>query len=257
MHAIVKIKHNRLFTPVFSLLSFFMPLVLLLSASSLAAPPSIYEAEYDARFRGFRARATMSLEALADETFRLNSIVNLRILGKSISSINEQGLFVWKDEMVKPLTYQFVQKGLGKRSRSIEYDWPGSLANTVVNDNEQELALSQVTFDELSLYTEIKRQLSAEVDNIYIDVIDENVVKQYHYRVVSEEQLETPLGLFNAVKIERIREPDSKRVTELWLAKDWEYLLLKLYQEDSKGKVFQINLREASLAEQTITPLNE
>lgn len=53
------------------------------------------------------------------------------------------------------------------------------------------------------------------------------------------------VGTVDAIKVERVRDPtQSKRITVLWFAKDWDFLLVRLQQVESDGKEYQIILEE-------------
>ncbi|MDX4008900.1 DUF3108 domain-containing protein, partial [Pseudomonas aeruginosa] len=39
----------------------------------------------------------------------------------------------------------------------------------------------------------------------------------------------------------------------LWFAKDWDYLLVRLYQMETDGKEYQIMLKEGTIDGKTVT----
>lgn len=45
----------------------------------------------------------------------------------------------------------------------------------------------------------------------------------------------------------------SNRKTILWFAKDWDYLLVRLYQMETDGKEYQIMLKEGTIDGKTVT----
>ena len=45
----------------------------------------------------------------------------------------------------------------------------------------------------------------------------------------------------------------SNRKTILWFAKDWDYLLVRLYQMETDGKEYQIMLMEGTIDGKTVT----
>ncbi len=51
-----------------------------------------------------------------------------------------------------------------------------------------------------------------------------------------------------------LRDPGkSNRKTILWFAKDWDYLLVRLYQMETDGKEYQIMLKEGTIDGKTVT----
>ncbi len=67
-----------------------------------------------------------------------------------------------------------------------------------------------------------------------------------------ENRVPTRVGQFDAVKVERVREPDAKRETTLWFAKDWNYPLVRLSQIETDGQHYQIMLKEATVDGQNV-----
>ncbi|MNO86637.1 hypothetical protein D3C76_780440 [compost metagenome] len=85
-------------------------------------------------------------------------------------------------------------------------------------------------------------------------VIEGTDVDTYDFRVLGEEKVRTQAGLITAIKVERVRDPTkSNRKTVLWFAKDWDYLLVRLYQQESDGKEYQIMLKDGTVGGKTVT----
>ena len=83
-------------------------------------------------------------------------------------------------------------------------------------------------------------------------VVDGDDIDQYQFRVTGEQRVTTRNGQFDAVEVERVREPDAKRETTLWFAKDWNYLLVRLSQVETDGQHYQIVLKEATMDGQPV-----
>lgn len=227
----------------------------LLGLDVLAMEPIPFNAEYEVSFvGGIKAEADLVVEAVGQNKFMMSSSAKIKVFGKTITSVDVNGDFLWGADNIQPQNYEYVQTGLGHRSRSIAYDWSLSTANTLVNDDELSLPLDNIMLDELSMYVEIQLQAAAGVEDIYLNVIDEDKIKEYHYRLLGEEALETDLGIFNTLKYLRVRGEESKRVTHLWLAKDWEYLVVQI-QQKTRLKTFQINLLQATVNGRKLTAL--
>ena len=82
-------------------------------------------------------------------------------------------------------------------------------------------------------------------------VADGGRLKTYTFEVLGEETLDTPTGKLSTIKIKRLRN-HGKRVTYLWLAIDWNYMLVRLQQKESDGKQYEINLTAATLNGQSV-----
>lgn len=227
--------------------------ILMLANTSIAAAPLPFTAYYDARFQGLKAQAEISLNQISDTEFIANSSIKVRLFGATISSILETSHFNWLDNAPRTQRYEYKQSGIGGRSRSIAYDWQNNLAIATVENDSVELQLAGNTFDELSMYTFIKDELKTGNEDITFSVIDRNVVEEYHYQVIDEEEVTTNAGTYTAIKVERIRE-NSERLTQLWFAKNHDMLLIKLFQRDPDGDEFEITLSEAFIDNVALSP---
>lgn len=227
--------------------------ILIFTNISIAAPPLPFSAYYDARFQGLKAQAEISLIKVNDTEFVANSSVRVRLFGATVSSIRETSQFDWTDNAPRTQFYEYKQSGIGGRSRSIAYDWQNNLAIATVENNSIELQLAGNTLDELSMYSFIKEELNQGAEDITFAVIDRNIVEEYHYQVMSEEEVITDAGTFAAIKVERIRE-NSQRITQLWFAKNHDMLLIKLFQRDPDGDEFEITLSEAQINGEVVRP---
>jgi len=224
-----------------------------------AQPPSTFTASYEARFGAFKASAERSLLGGDDGNYKMETVLELKLLGQTLSAIHESSTLVADDVdgKVRPKDYSFVQSGFGKRNRSIFFDWEAEKAFATVGDREIEIPLVSTTYDNLSAYLEVRRQLLEGKKEIVFSGIDKEEVEEFRYQVTGEEIIETILGRFRAVKLERIRDPGSDRITVMWLAPDWDYLLVKMIQEEPDSRTIRLDLKQASVNEQAVESLVE
>ncbi len=224
-------------------------ILIILPYSLEAAPPSPYTAEYEASYGGFKASAERALQIDDNGQVEMNTMLRLKMLGKTLSTITEQSILT-PDALsgeLKPETYSFIQSGIGKRSRHIDFDWEAGQAQVEMGNEQIEIPLDSPVADNLSAYLEVRSQLLAGKMEIVFPVIDKGTLEEYHFRVLGEEEVKTSLGLFRTVKIERIREAESKRSTFMWLALDWDYLLVKLEQLEQNSRGIKLELRQAAM----------
>ncbi len=236
------------------------PLLITLAATLLfspalpASPPSPFVATYDANYQGIRAQAEMQLQQESETGYEFSSSIRLRMLGVRITSIDELSRFEWQDGQVRPQHYSFRQRGVGSRSRSVDFDWENRQAHAKRNDDSFNYILRGEVHDELSMYIGIQQALADDVTDIYLNVIERGELEEQHFRVLGEEMVSTPLGSFNAVKLEKVRDYSS-RETLIWLASDWEYILLRLYQRDPNGDEYNISINNAIMNGEPVRPL--
>lgn len=222
--------------------------------SAQAAPPRTFNATYNASYEGISADAERSLTFdAATNQYTLSSTVELTLFGSSLTRIDERSDFLWVEEQPLPQHYEFVQSGFGARKRTIDFDHAHGLAKFTINDERGELMLDGPAFDELSGYLVAKEQLTQGRTEARFDVVDRGEIREHYYRIVDRVMLETPLGRIEAVHLERIRGEESARKTEIWLAPEHDYLLLKLVQTEPDGDTIELSIRSATLGDHELS----
>jgi hypothetical protein len=228
-------------------------LILTLPLLARAAAPLPFQTSYDAYYGDFSARANRSL-ALDSATglYLLYSELKLEILGGTVTSVKERSEFRWANEQPLPQRYEYVQEGIGARERSVTFDHAAAQAEYRMNSTTGVLPLTGPVFDELSGYLLLQEQLMAGATDIDFDIVDRDRIKTVHYVLGEEEVLDTSLGKITTVKLERVRDDNSNRRTEIWLAPEYNYLLVRMVQEEPNSRVIRLELREAKLDGQPV-----
>lgn len=210
--------------------------------SQAADMPQSFNNEYSTRVFGFNLTVQHRLSDLDNGEQRLH------FLAKTwFASIEEITEFTWGDDgKVEPLRYSYKRRGLGRnRDRRLEFDWnAGTVTNTLENTS-WEMDVSKDIQDRLSYQVQLQRDLIDGRDNLSYQIADNGGLREYGFEVVDEEVLDTPLGKVNTVKVMRSRK-NHDRVTYAWLAKDWDYLLVRLQQQED-GDSHTISITKAEL----------
>ena len=222
---------------------------------ALAAPPSTFEITYSARYDSFEAEASRYLRYDAETSlYQLQTAISLILLGHTVTSLVETSEVRWEDDQPVPLRYQYRQTGLNTRSRSIEFDQKANTANFTIEDKKGTVALNVPVYDDLSSYLAIREQLEAGAKDIKFEVLDKDTIKTYHYQVEEEAVLTTALGKFQAIKLIRIRDDNPTRTTEIWVAKDYDYILLKFIQEEPSNSTIRLDITKAVFNDAVLKP---
>ena len=218
----------------------------LLLSPAYAAPPVPFEITYDARYDSFEAEASRYLRYDASTAiYQLRTEISLDLLGQTLTSVIEESQVRWESDHPVPLLYKYRQQGLNTRSRSIVFDQQAHTASFTVDDRKGTLPLTEPVYDDLSSYLAIREQLTAGVKDVEFEVLDKDTIKTYRYHVEAEVILDTALGKLAAVKLVRIRDDNPKRSTEIWLAKDHDYILLKLVQGEPNNHTIRLDITKA------------
>lgn len=215
-----------------------------------------YEATYKATAMGLSATAYRHMTFHEDNTYLLENSLTLTVLGATVGSVTESSRFRWQDGNLTPLHYQYLQTGISGTNEHIDFDWANGVAHSAVDEESWDLALESGFQDKLSYSTRLGQDIAAsDQQDFTYQIIDGDEVESHLYRISAQEVISTPVGDLNAVKIERIRESGSSRRTTVWLAKDWDYLLIRLEQVSSSGRLTELNLESAQVDGATISGL--
>lgn len=229
---------------------------LLLSTAVQGNEPRPYAAVYKAKALGISARATRRQSVSAEQQYVLENSLTLNLFGINAGTVTETSEFLWRDDELIPLHYRFVQTGLSATKQEIFFDWNNELAISQSDSNSWEIPITPGVVDKLSYSIQIGQDITQNgVSEFEYQVLDKGRIDEHKYRISSEEVLETPIGALNTVKIERVREPDSRRSTTVWLAKDWDYMLVRLEQVSSSGTETELSLESATMDGSPITGL--
>lgn len=190
-----------------------------LGASDLVLRPAA--AEYAISVSGVPTgmSASVDLEHLARNRFRLTFSVDNKLIRHQ-----EQSRFHWHDCHAQPLGYAYQSSGFGiRRGGQVDFDWPGLLARGTTG----EFSIDNEVVDALGLAMMARCQLKIGLTSLAFKVAEPEGVTAFNYTVVGREQLKTPAGTFNTIKIERIY-PEKGRRTFLWAAEDMEYFMVRM-----------------------------
>ena len=78
-------------------------------------------------------------------------------------------------------------------------------------------------------------------------------LKSYQFEIVGESKMQTKGGAINVVEI-RQTGLKKKESNQIWLAKDFEYIIVKL-ESKKKGTTNTIKLKQAQLGQKTLSGL--
>jgi hypothetical protein len=201
---------------------------------------AIYQVERDATLLG-RARFTLSPQGqdcyLYHGTARPEGLAAL-LAGETV----EQSHFCIVGGKIRPVSYKTVEDGGKGDNYTLSFDW----VNRLVRSNEgspRKLVADGV--DPLSLQIALRKRLSdaggtLPAQPINLVVVEDDKEKEYSFRVLGRESLETPLGRLDAIRLDRT--DDSKKQLRLWLAPSLDYLPVRVERQRGKGAVMRLKI---------------
>lgn len=218
-----------------------------------------YTAEYEASANGLAATASRSLRSLGENSYRLSNSLEASLAGQTLARLEQASELTLQNNRVVPLNYAYQLSGVSRASHAIFFNWDAEIALSTEDDESWQLQLEEGVMDQLSYQLAIRQALmdSTEDETTFaFEIVDGDAIEMQEYRIVAEETISTPLGELNTVKLERVREDSDERVTEIWLALDWDFLLTRIEQINSSGLRISLELKSAELDGNTVTGNN-
>ncbi|NQV71298.1 MAG: DUF3108 domain-containing protein [Pseudohongiella sp.] len=239
-------------------------LLAFVATSSHAQQALEYSAHYKASANGIAASADRSLIRLEDNSYRLTNILQAKLLGLTVATLEQRSEFDLADGMIKSHTYAYHLSGISKVSNTIAFDWDTQIALSTEDEQSWQLELFDGVMDPLSYQFALRQRLlsatAEEVSAMELDLefqlIDADEIEHHQYRLLGDEVLLTPLGELNTVKLERVREASDARETTIWLARDWNFLLARIEQVNRSGLRIKLELTSAAIDDELVSALN-
>ena len=208
---------------------------LIISESFVSAQQAVeFTANYKASTNGIGATAIRKLEILEGSLYRLSNSIEASLAG------------------------QIIAKLISTEASSINYDWDAGLALNNENGENWPIKLTSGVMDELSHQFALRQQIKkGNTDTLEFQLIDGDEIEFHRYRMVGKEVLNTALGKLNSTQIELAQVESNERTTKIWLADDWQYLLVKIEQLDQSGLHITLELESATVSGIKVVPMLE
>ena len=214
-----------------------------------AAAPKPFSNQYISSALGFKITVTHELKQLDDDTYEMR--FHAKSWFASIEEVSRLRVDAESTQVI-PLHYTYKRRGVGKnRDAELTFDWDKETVTNNVQNISWKMDITQRVQDKLSYQLQIQQDLRAGEKKFVYQIADGGRLKEYGFEVIGEEVLETPLGKVDTVQVKRSRD-DDKRVTYAWLAKKWDFLLVRMQQEE-KGKTYDVDLDTAMVDGKKIT----
>lgn len=237
---------------------------LLLPAPSHAQELTEFSAYYEASTNGISGNAERHLVHQGDERYRLNISLEAKVGGIEIGDLEQSSEFFWTGQQIQPEQYHYQVSGVSSDVESVSFNWDAKMAISAEEDQSWTLELKDGVLDQMTYQLalaldllEVKEE-QGENDStrlLQYSLVDGSVIEEHQFRVLGEEIITTPLGRLRCLKLERVRETENGRSTEIWLAQDWENLLVRIEQGDPSGLQIELALTMALVDGETVTPL--
>lgn len=200
-----------------------------------------YRAVYDAAMGNLSGEAVEQLRVVEPGLYEVSQEMDSLVV-----TINESSRFRVHKRILRPQSYHYVLSALfNKREQREVFDWNKGTVTHSYKDKLKTEPVKPGTHDRFTSRLQLREDLEAGLESMTYLVAEKGRIKTYEFAALGREAVTTPVGTFSALKVERVRDKGSKRKTHLWLAPEWDYLLVRLKQVEKDGSEFTLQLREA------------
>ena len=229
-------------------------LVLGITQVGLAANLQPYEAVYKSKLNGFNVKVKRRL-LLQDDGLTISVDVKKFWFGMHESSV----LIYQNDGKLYPTTHAHKRHGTShEHDKNLVFDWTDNTVVELLEPERNPLPVASPSYDKLSYQTQMRLDLMHDPDLLHIEYCVTNGVRNrtYSFDRLSEQVLTTPLGQLNTIKFERTGDDDDRQVF-VWVAPDWDYLLVRIDQTKIPGaKTEHLVLERATIAGRNVKGLS-
>ena len=216
------------------------------TVAAKSAPSSLnlkpYTASYSATIKGIplNGEGTRTLSKNPDGSWTLMFSANA-----AFSGMQETSEFTTRENRLETRSYHKQRTGLAKRPElQASFDWQKNQVNWQQEDRRWSMNLVPDALDNLNYQLKLRMDLASSADTeLGYHIADDDKVYQRRFIVEAEETLSTSVGQLRTVRI-KIDRANSNRATWIWLAKDYDYFIVKLVQQE-KSVTYTVALQHA------------
>ena len=198
-----------------------------------------YQATYQVKWRKMKlGYSNHRLEKVSPEHYVFETNTN-PILSFLPFSYFEKSEFMLKDDHIWPTIYTFENNEKGrKQAGRLIFNWNKQLLYNGMQDKVID-GISFATQDRLTHLLQLQIDLRNHNHQLTYPVAKPNKMTTYAFQIKETETITTKAGTFKTVKLESEKE---NRKTLLWLAKEHQFITVKLQQHKSGKLVTEATL---------------
>lgn len=202
-----------------------------------------YSASYKASISGvpFSGSGSRSLVLNDDGSWTLDFGASATLF-----KMEETTTFSVRNNKIVSKQYTHERPGLfGRRPLQVaNFDWKTKKVNWQREENKWSIELQDGAIDNLAYQIQLRLDLAAgKREGLSYLIADDDEVYRRDFIVEAEEVLSTKAGKLETVRI-KIKRDTNKRATWIWLAKNWNYFLVKFMQKEGDSE-YVIEFKDA------------
>jgi hypothetical protein len=204
-----------------------------------------YEAVYKTRLNGLKVNVTRRVQVQGSQ---VSISIHAR---KFLFGFKEYAVLVDNDNgVLVPVSYEHKRRGLTHRhDKELTFNWNNETVQDLLKPDRAPLPVTSPTYDKLSYQLQMRLDLLHDSALTRLEYCVTNGVRNRVYTLdrMGEEVLDTPLGKLRTTKWQRTGDDDGRQVL-IWVAPDWDFLLVRIDQTKKSEKTEQLILQRATIA---------
>jgi hypothetical protein len=145
------------------------------------------------------------------------------------------------DGDLRPHSYLYRRTGRKDKEVRVSFDWERGLAHNSNKGKTSTIPVPADALDKLGYLLALMHDLAAGRRSFEYRVADGGPLRTYRLEAVDEEAVRTPIGVFDTVRIRRIRS-DGERETTFWCAPSLRFLPVRVVHKETDGSVVVLEL---------------
>lgn len=231
----------------------FFVMMLCCTHSIFASDLQPYEAVYESKLKGMNVHVKRRLQ-IQDSTFTLS--VDAK---KFFFAIHELSVLSYQaDGQFSQVEYTQKRRGLShEHDKTLVFNWTDNTVVDLLKPDRAPLSVENSTYDKLGYQTQMRLDMIRDPGVQQLAYTATNGVRNrvYTFDCLGEELLDTPLGKLRTIKFMRTGDDDNREVF-IWVAPDWEYLLVRVDQTKEPGdKTERMVLKSAKIGGKKVVGL--
>lgn len=163
-----------------------------------------------------------------------------------IGDVNDESRFCIDDGSLRPSRFSHQMQDDAEDSYTLAFDWS---AQQVTYRSEagkhKTMPLPEQALDPLSIQIAARRWVAAAPDpdtlgEADFTLVDEDEIKTYTLRAGDGGRIKTPAGRYDTLLVERV--DDKKRHLRFWLARDADWIPVRVEHQKGDGGIFRMSL---------------
>ena len=149
--------------------------------------------------------------------------------------VTEQTDGQFSGQIIRPQNYLYNQSRRSK-SRIDKIHFSGKTAVGSYKDKRFNLPVHNGIQDRASLELVLARDIQLNKQTLNYQVVERGKLKEYNFQKLGTEQIKTPAGTFNALKVKVVRT-GNERETIFWMAKEIDYIPVKIRHRENNDVI--------------------